>query len=181
MATCCRISARMVRAHIFSLHLPNSFSFLLNLTQLLSCARLLRFCSNNLGINHFRITAICGDYYVGTFIAPSAKKVCSAIAHRISGLFYFCLNVRTLGGRKFKSLSHLIGYYTSLSDLLKKERLLHPVQPPEASVCVTANWRQSRSQLLIELLTELNIFSPCPTTSISSLGCRTRKCLTLTS
>ncbi|XP_054709957.1 ras GTPase-activating protein 1-like [Uloborus diversus] len=51
------------------------------------------------GINHFRITAVCGDYYIG--------------------------------GRQFDSLSDLIGYYTSWSDLLKKERLVYPVPPPE--------------------------------------------------
>ena len=39
------------------------------------------------GFNHFRITAMCGDYYIG--------------------------------GRQFASLSDLIGYYTSWSDLLK--------------------------------------------------------------
>ncbi|KAG8224112.1 hypothetical protein J437_LFUL001806 [Ladona fulva] len=51
------------------------------------------------GINHFRITAVCGDFYIG--------------------------------GRQFDSLSDLIGYYTSCSDLLKRERLVHPVPPPE--------------------------------------------------
>jgi Ras GTPase-activating protein 1 len=51
------------------------------------------------GINHFRITAVCGDFYIG--------------------------------GRQFDSLSDLIGYYTSCSDLLKRERLIHPVPPPE--------------------------------------------------
>ncbi|KAH7963331.1 hypothetical protein HPB52_020632 [Rhipicephalus sanguineus] len=51
------------------------------------------------GINHFRITAVCGDYYIG--------------------------------GRQFDSLSDLIGYYTGWSDLLKKERLIQPVSPPE--------------------------------------------------
>lgn len=51
------------------------------------------------GVNHFRITSICGDYYIG--------------------------------GRRFDSLAHLIGYYTAWSDLLKKERLVYPVQPPE--------------------------------------------------
>ena len=35
-----------------------------------------------------------------------------------------------IGGRKFDSLSHLIGFYTTVSDLLKNERLLHPVPPP---------------------------------------------------
>ncbi|XP_014259409.1 ras GTPase-activating protein 1 [Cimex lectularius] len=51
------------------------------------------------GINHFRITAVCGDFYIG--------------------------------GRQFYSLSDLIGYYTNCSDLLKRERLVHPVPPPE--------------------------------------------------
>lgn len=53
----------------------------------------------NKGINHFRITAMCGDFYVG--------------------------------GRQFTSLSELIGYYTHVSNILKNERLLHPVVPPE--------------------------------------------------
>ncbi|ODN03089.1 Ras GTPase-activating protein 1 [Orchesella cincta] len=51
------------------------------------------------GINHFRITAVCGDFYIG--------------------------------GRQFDSLSDLVGYYTSVSDLLKKERLIYPIAPPE--------------------------------------------------
>jgi Ras GTPase-activating protein 1 len=51
------------------------------------------------GINHFRITAVCGDFYIG--------------------------------GRQFYSLSDMIGYYTSCSDLLKRERLINPVAPPE--------------------------------------------------
>jgi len=36
-----------------------------------------------------------------------------------------------IGGREFDSLSDLIGYYTSYSDLLKGERLQTPVPPPE--------------------------------------------------
>lgn len=51
------------------------------------------------GINHFRITAVCGDFYIG--------------------------------GRQFDSLSDLVGYYTHCSDLLKRERLVLPVAPPE--------------------------------------------------
>lgn len=51
------------------------------------------------GINHFRVTAVCGDFYIG--------------------------------GRQFDSLSDLIGYYTNCSDLLKRERLIYPVAPPE--------------------------------------------------
>ncbi|XP_014669624.1 PREDICTED: ras GTPase-activating protein 1-like [Priapulus caudatus] len=50
------------------------------------------------GINHFRITSMCGVYYIG--------------------------------GRQFDSLSDLIGYYTSCSDLLRGERLKLPVAPP---------------------------------------------------
>lgn len=48
---------------------------------------------------HCRITAVCGDFYIG--------------------------------GRQFISLSDLVGYYTSCSDLLKRERLVIPVAPPE--------------------------------------------------
>ncbi|KAK3098387.1 hypothetical protein FSP39_019002 [Pinctada imbricata] len=51
------------------------------------------------GLNHFKISAICGDYYIG--------------------------------GRRFDSLSLLIGYYTSCSYLLKGEQLKFPVSPPE--------------------------------------------------
>jgi len=40
-----------------------------------------------------------------------------------------------IGGREFDSMSDLIGYYTMCSDLLKGERLHHPVAPPEA--CTT--------------------------------------------
>lgn len=47
----------------------------------------------------FRITAVCGDFYIG--------------------------------GRQFDSLQDLIGYYTHKSDLLKHERLIVPVAPPE--------------------------------------------------
>ncbi|OTF74319.1 ras GTPase-activating protein 1-like protein, partial [Euroglyphus maynei] len=51
------------------------------------------------GINHFRITAICGDYY--------------------------------FGGKQFSSLEELVGFYTVCSDLVKNERLVNPVPPPE--------------------------------------------------
>ena len=39
-----------------------------------------------------------------------------------------------IGGREFDTLSDLIGYYTSWSDLLKGERLMNPVAPPEVSI-----------------------------------------------
>ena len=51
------------------------------------------------GFSHFKITAVCGDYYIG--------------------------------GRQFDSLQALIGYYTSRSCVLKDEKLLYPVPPPE--------------------------------------------------
>ena len=51
------------------------------------------------GMTHFKISAICGDYYIG--------------------------------GRRFDSLPLLIGYYTSVSYLLKEEQLKYPVAPPE--------------------------------------------------
>lgn len=51
------------------------------------------------GINHFKIAAICGEFFIG--------------------------------GRKFDSLSHLVGFYTSCSDLLQNGRLLYPVVPSE--------------------------------------------------
>ena len=51
------------------------------------------------GINHFKIAAICGEFFIG--------------------------------GRKFDSLSHLVGFYTSCSDLLQNGRLIHPVIPSE--------------------------------------------------
>lgn len=38
-----------------------------------------------------------------------------------------------IGGRRFSSLSDLIGYYSYVSCLLKGEKLLSPVAPPEAS------------------------------------------------
>ncbi|XP_078070949.1 ras GTPase-activating protein 1-like [Mustelus asterias] len=59
----------------------------------------LSFLSKTGMVNHFRIIAMCGDYYIG--------------------------------GRRFSSLSDLIGYYSHVSCLLKGEKLLFPVAPPE--------------------------------------------------
>ncbi|XP_078252658.1 ras GTPase-activating protein 1-like isoform X2 [Rhinoraja longicauda] len=59
----------------------------------------LSFLSKTGVVNHFRIFAMCGDYYIG--------------------------------GRRFSSLSDLIGYYSHVSCLLKGEKLLFPVAPPE--------------------------------------------------
>uniref|UniRef100_A0AAX7UWE1 Ras GTPase-activating protein 1 n=1 Tax=Astatotilapia calliptera TaxID=8154 RepID=A0AAX7UWE1_ASTCA len=54
----------------------------------------LSFLSMTNVVNHFRIIAMCGDYYIG--------------------------------GRRFSSLSDLIGYYSYVSCLLKGEKLLSP-------------------------------------------------------
>ncbi|XP_071755802.1 ras GTPase-activating protein 1-like [Centroberyx gerrardi] len=59
----------------------------------------LSFLSMTSVVNHFRIIAMCGDYYIG--------------------------------GRRFSSLSDLIGYYSYVSCLLKGEKLQSPVAPPE--------------------------------------------------
>ncbi|XP_030623344.1 ras GTPase-activating protein 1 [Chanos chanos] len=59
----------------------------------------LSFLSMTSVVNHFRIIAMCGDYYIG--------------------------------GRRFSSLSDLIGYYSRVSCLLKGEKLKSPVPPPE--------------------------------------------------
>ena len=45
-----------------------------------------------------------------------------------------------IGGREFDTLSDLIGYYTSWSDLLKGERLQHPVPPPEVGCLILYVW-----------------------------------------
>nr|XP_006817599.1 PREDICTED: ras GTPase-activating protein 1-like [Saccoglossus kowalevskii] len=55
----------------------------------------------NTGIHHFKITAVCGDYYIGT---------CS---------------------RQFDSLSGIVSWYSSLSTILKDEMLLYPLPPPD--------------------------------------------------
>ncbi|XP_041436414.1 ras GTPase-activating protein 1 isoform X1 [Xenopus laevis] len=59
----------------------------------------LSFLSKTNVVTHFRIIAMCGDFYIG--------------------------------GRRFSSLSDLIGYYSHVSCLLKEEKLLFPVAPPE--------------------------------------------------
>lgn len=41
-----------------------------------------------------------------------------------------------IGGRRFSSLSDLIGYYSYVSCLLKGEKLLSPVAPPEVSLTI---------------------------------------------
>lgn len=41
-----------------------------------------------------------------------------------------------IGGRRFSSLSDLIGYYSYVSCLLKGEKLLSPVAPPEVRLAL---------------------------------------------
>ncbi|XP_065672568.1 ras GTPase-activating protein 1 isoform X3 [Hydra vulgaris] len=59
----------------------------------------LSYLSATYSISHFRITAICGDYYIG--------------------------------GRKFHSLQHLAGYYSTYGCLMKNEKLKTPIPPSE--------------------------------------------------
>uniref|UniRef100_A0A671LC42 RAS p21 protein activator (GTPase activating protein) 1b n=1 Tax=Sinocyclocheilus anshuiensis TaxID=1608454 RepID=A0A671LC42_9TELE len=66
----------------------------------------LSFLSMTNTVSHFRIIAMCGDYYIG--------------------------------GRHFSSLSDLIGYYSYVSCLLKGEKLMSPVAPPETAGGVRA-------------------------------------------
>lgn len=45
-----------------------------------------------------------------------------------------------IGGRRFSSLSDLIGYYSYVSCLLKGEKLLSPVAPPEVRLNPRRGW-----------------------------------------
>ncbi|XKL62004.1 hypothetical protein PGB90_001837 [Kerria lacca] len=56
---------------------------------------------------------------VNVFTAPPDNLITA-----VCGDFY-------IGGRQFDSLPDLIAYYTYRSDLLKRERLIYPVAPPE--------------------------------------------------
>lgn len=50
-----------------------------------------------------------------------------------------------IGGRRFSSLSDLIGYYSYVSCLLKGEKLLLPVAPPEVRLNPGGLGRQSQA------------------------------------
>jgi len=63
----------------------------------------------------------------GTILLLLAAVVSNCRITAVCGAYY-------IGGREFDSLSDLIGYYTSYSDLLKGERLQTPVPPPEVLV-----------------------------------------------
>lgn len=52
------------------------------------------------------------------------------IVYRIITMIEF-ISIFFAGGRQFNSLSDLVAYYTHCSDLLKRERLIHPTPPPE--------------------------------------------------
>lgn len=56
-----------------------------------------------------------------------------------------------IGGRRFSSLSDLIGYYSYVSCLLKGEKLLSPVAPPEASRSSQSNTTQLKLMLMLML------------------------------
>lgn len=72
------------------------------------------------------------DRKKGLFVLSYAGE--SGINHfQIKSLF----GAYYIGGRQFSSLRHLIGFYTSFCDLLKKERLLHPVVPKEVEEIFT--------------------------------------------
>lgn len=68
-----------------------------------------------------------------------------------------------IGGRRFSSLSDLIGYYSYVSCLLKGEKLLSPVAPPEVMLlfqlqemshsCITDERLRKQSYLLSFLFT----------------------------
>ncbi|MEE6458735.1 hypothetical protein FKM82_000408 [Ascaphus truei] len=81
----------------------------------------LSFLSKTTVVTHFRIIAMCGDFYIG--------------------------------GRRFSSLSDLIGYYSHVSCLLKEEKLLFPVAPPEASSFVWFHGKISKQEAYSLLMT----------------------------
>uniref|UniRef100_A0A8C6PU91 Ras GTPase-activating protein 1 n=1 Tax=Nothobranchius furzeri TaxID=105023 RepID=A0A8C6PU91_NOTFU len=72
----------------------NAGSYLIRESDRRPGSFVLSFLSMTNVVNHFRIIAMCGDYYIG--------------------------------GRRFSSLSDLIGYYSYVSCLLKGEKLLSP-------------------------------------------------------
>lgn len=58
-------------------------------------------------------------------MVTGVMNVCRIIA--MCGDYY-------IGGRRFSSLSDLIGYYSYVSCLLKGEKLISPVAPPEVDI-----------------------------------------------
>ena len=82
-------------------------------------------------------TVFVWNFFLGIFILFCKKKYS---AHWIIMLFFFLSRISAIcgdyyiGGRRFDSLPLLIGYYTSVSYLLKEEQLKYPVAPPEVSL-----------------------------------------------
>ncbi|KAK3861358.1 hypothetical protein Pcinc_032675 [Petrolisthes cinctipes] len=78
------------------------------------------------GVSHFNYLVRESDRRPGSYVLSYLGR--SGVSHfkitAVCGDFY-------IGGRQFNALSDLVGYYTSVSDLLKRERLVHPVPPPE--------------------------------------------------
>lgn len=72
-------------------------------------------------------------------VSFSSKKIGSKNFSNVKLLVFFVNRIIAvcgdyyIGGRRFASLSDLIGYYSHVSCLLKGEKLLFPVAPPEAS------------------------------------------------
>lgn len=72
-------------------------------------------------------------------ISFSSRKIGSKSFSNVKLLGFFIDRIIAMcgdyyiGGRRFASLSDLIGYYSHVSCLLKGEKLLFPVAPPEAS------------------------------------------------
>lgn len=68
-----------------------------------------------------------------------------------------------IGGRRFSSLSDLIGYYSYVSCLLKGEKLLSPVAPPEvmlpSQLAVTVLQEMSCSYITAETLKKKILFA----------------------
>lgn len=72
-------------------------------------------------------------FAVITISVSRKKKTCNENVNEII-IFFLPNTVFQLiiaGGRQFNSLSDLVAYYTHCSDLLKRERLIHPTPPPE--------------------------------------------------
>lgn len=67
-----------------------------------------------------------------------------------------------IGGRRFSSLSDLIGYYSYVSCLLKGEKLLSPVAPPEvmlqSQLAVAVLQETSRSCITIILFVIISVY-----------------------
>lgn len=85
-----------------------------------------------------------------------------------------------IGGRRFSSLSDLIGYYSYVSCLLKGEKLQSPVAPPEVSLASQHNmsWPSETQWPLVVIDLDLDVDArnrKCVDHSHSSSACRRPK------